>query len=663
MILVRTFVFTFLCQLLDITYKTTINPVLAAALFFAGSLAGRYFFRARLRPTGYLILIFAVATVALTALYFLTKVLNFTAYLASDFLFDVKLYGGILVYSLVSISLCSVSRSFLILEGLLIVTFLMLGLEEARNLNLSVSKFIYDYSSLFGLKDVTFVSLLGGLLGFSYLIWIFFQTSSTKNLKGILGWSVVAGAIALLVSLTIADRAQKMSRESPMGVGFEDNEDQTPLSFDSLVGTSQQATSLVKLGRTYFDPRTSPMLYFRESALSKFNGRELVKSEFDKDIPKSSPAVSQEIPVAISSTKRVPLQQEVYLLITHSVPFSVDLGYRFNPILNPNPKKFFGGAYSADSAAPVFESEELENLPLGSKSWTQLEWENYTFVHPDPRYSRLAHEVTRFATNPLEQIGTLITFINKNYIYTVKPNHKVAPGEDPVAPFLFGDKRGYCVHIAHSLVYMFRSLGIPSRIGVGYATDLSQSKDGYILLRMNDRHAWPEVYFDGVGWVVFDAQPEQVESHVEAPVDENLLRSLIDEVENQKVDSQSQVDGTVEASKSSFIWLVFGFLVGVYFFVKAYLWFGYLLFQDKYHLALSVLSRLYDTGGSRSESESLEAFISRLNDTENAREEILRLFFSSSTSVDRYPKISFVGYLLGFFNPSSVIRYFLIRRW
>jgi len=78
---------------------------------------------------------------------------------------------------------------------------------------------------------------------------------------------------------------------------------------------------------------------------------------------------------------------------------------------------------------------------------------------------------------------------------------------------------------------MLRALGIPARIGTGYLTDLSQAKDGHILLRMSDRHAWSEAYIQGTGWVPFDVQPDQVESHADTQVDTKLLEELMGSLE------------------------------------------------------------------------------------------------------------------------------------
>ena len=83
-------------------------------------------------------------------------------------------------------------------------------------------------------------------------------------------------------------------------------------------------------------------------------------------------------------------------------------------------------------------------------------------------------------------------------------------GVDVIGEFLEA-KRGYCVHFAATMAAMSRSLGIPSRVSLGYlpgvkSQDLEQGLGQYIV-DSHDLHAWPELYFVGVGWVKFEPTP------------------------------------------------------------------------------------------------------------------------------------------------------------
>ncbi|MEU3061136.1 DUF3488 and transglutaminase-like domain-containing protein [Streptomyces subrutilus] len=86
-------------------------------------------------------------------------------------------------------------------------------------------------------------------------------------------------------------------------------------------------------------------------------------------------------------------------------------------------------------------------------------------------------------------------------------NTKIASGTGPqaVARFL-ADKEGFCVHFAFSMAAMSRTLGIPARVAVGFTPGERQS-DGSVNVSMRDAHAWPELYFEGVGWTRFEPTP------------------------------------------------------------------------------------------------------------------------------------------------------------
>ncbi|WP_350225143.1 DUF3488 and transglutaminase-like domain-containing protein [Arthrobacter sp. efr-133-R2A-120] len=90
-------------------------------------------------------------------------------------------------------------------------------------------------------------------------------------------------------------------------------------------------------------------------------------------------------------------------------------------------------------------------------------------------------------------------------------------GMSVLADFL-QQKSGYCVHFASAMAVMARLEGIPSRIAVGYApghaTGATVAVAGQEPLPeyqvdARDAHAWPELYFEGVGWVAFEPTPSR----------------------------------------------------------------------------------------------------------------------------------------------------------
>ena len=90
-------------------------------------------------------------------------------------------------------------------------------------------------------------------------------------------------------------------------------------------------------------------------------------------------------------------------------------------------------------------------------------------------------------------------------------------GLSVLADFL-EQKSGYCIHYASAMAVMARLEGIPSRIAVGYApgrltgatvTVAGQGALSEYEVDARDAHAWPELYFQGLGWVPFEPTPSR----------------------------------------------------------------------------------------------------------------------------------------------------------
>lgn len=472
------------------------------------------------------------------------------------------------------------------------------------------------------------------------------------------------------------------------GVGQSTKEGSSPLGFHSALGGTNQPAALVRLEGDYKENPFTPMLYLREMALSEMSNNEIVQasSSYDTDLGRIKPGEPFTGTADTELSERIPVNQSVFLLADHQQAFALDYPLSIVRLKNPNPSRF-KTAYRVYSMAPAYKPGSLNELGVGDPRWTEETKKHYLVTHSDPRYGDLAKELTKGLSLPIQQATAITDYLTKTAIYTLTPNHDVKAGDDPVAPFLFGDHRGYCVHFAHAIVYMLRSLGIPSRIGTGYLTDLSQAKDGHILLRMADRHAWAEIYVTGRGWIPFDIQPQQVESHGDLQVDMKLLEELMGMVDpgeeilpNDTIKNEANVKepGLWQAPD---LWLMLDVLLAAFllgFFAKLFLRYGWILaIKPERRLRLSyiaVVSTLQDLGLPRNFAETRNEFGHRaFSLSKPSPQELTKLLLQiayanvprplSNVAVDsaRQADLAMIGKqslsirLLAFLNPASLL--------
>jgi transglutaminase-like putative cysteine protease len=72
--------------------------------------------------------------------------------------------------------------------------------------------------------------------------------------------------------------------------------------------------------------------------------------------------------------------------------------------------------------------------------------------------------------------------------------------------FLTSTRQGYCQQFAFGMAALARVAGIPARVAVGYTAGIRQP-DGSWKVTTADAHAWPELYFQGAGWLRFEPTP------------------------------------------------------------------------------------------------------------------------------------------------------------
>lgn len=124
---------------------------------------------------------------------------------------------------------------------------------------------------------------------------------------------------------------------------------------------------------------------------------------------------------------------------------------------------------------------------------------------PD-RVRGLARQIAAGAGTDYDKAKAIEQFLIENESYTLTPPRRPA-GQDFVDYFLFDSNKGYCTSYATAMVVLARCLGLPARYCVGYVMPDSAEIDGSYSVTNRQAHAWPEIYFEGFGWVPFEPTP------------------------------------------------------------------------------------------------------------------------------------------------------------
>jgi transglutaminase-like putative cysteine protease len=139
----------------------------------------------------------------------------------------------------------------------------------------------------------------------------------------------------------------------------------------------------------------------------------------------------------------------------------------------------------------------------------------YTYMPLNKDYEKievLAKKITKNEPKPIDKIIAIRNyFLSKDefdqplFAYSDNPGIPGMPSANKLTYFLFENRKGYCAYFAGATLFMLRSLGIPSRVVVGYATaDRSSKNPGWYWFYQDQAHAWVQVYFQEYGWIDFD---------------------------------------------------------------------------------------------------------------------------------------------------------------
>jgi len=134
---------------------------------------------------------------------------------------------------------------------------------------------------------------------------------------------------------------------------------------------------------------------------------------------------------------------------------------------------------------------------------------------PHDELAKLASEITAHARTPYQKALALQHyFLSGAFAYSL--NVDLSNGIAGLDQFLFVTKTGFCQQFAFAMAGLARLAGIPSRIAVGYTAGTSKGH-GVWKVTSADAHAWPELYFTGLGWIRFEPTPGGAEGTATVP--------------------------------------------------------------------------------------------------------------------------------------------------
>lgn len=172
-----------------------------------------------------------------------------------------------------------------------------------------------------------------------------------------------------------------------------------------------------------------------------------------------------------------------------------------------------------------------------------------------PGIQALAERITVDSTTSYEKAVAITEFLRSNYRYSEVVNIP-ANDRDRIEWFLFEGGEGFCNYFASAEVILLRAIGIPARLVVGFSEGEVSGEGTIFTVKARNRHAWPEVYFPGEGWVIFEPTPSLPEiqfSSAENLPSSELPASIPDEplgLPPREDDNISPENGFPEAVKT-----------------------------------------------------------------------------------------------------------------
>ncbi|MFE2751743.1 DUF3488 and DUF4129 domain-containing transglutaminase family protein [Actinosynnema sp. NPDC059335] len=123
------------------------------------------------------------------------------------------------------------------------------------------------------------------------------------------------------------------------------------------------------------------------------------------------------------------------------------------------------------------------------------------------RVAALARQIVAPHDNQFDQATALYRYFTdgtQGFEYTTQ-TADTDTSVDALEDFVFNGKKGFCEQYASAMAIMARSVGMASRVALGFTAGYATGDVQTITSQ--DAHAWVEIYFPGHGWMTFDPTP------------------------------------------------------------------------------------------------------------------------------------------------------------
>jgi transglutaminase-like putative cysteine protease len=333
--------------------------------------------------------------------------------------------------------------------------------------------------------------------------WPFIATAAAAVATLVVGAVVLAardGVETDILPASPADPASSEPGETSPELGDAATPDKSPIIGlrDSLVARSGEILFMVS------SPTPS---YWRAAALSEFDGTTWRMSDtlltgtsgplapgFEADVDTETVTQTFEI-VALNGT----LLPAAFTPVRFEGPDDVNFDAE-GSILVTDSAAPDGLEYTVDSELPHFDPDQLRAADAPP---TEISAQYVALPADFPtELADQARLITAGATTRYDQAIALQTWFREfSYDLSIRSGHDEAAMVEFIA-----ERRGYCEQFAGTFAALARTLGLPSRVAVGFTAG-ERRADGRYYVQGTNAHAWPEIYFEGVGWVLFEPTP------------------------------------------------------------------------------------------------------------------------------------------------------------